>query len=73
MARPQEIDFIPDASNDRAALAVNILLFTECALLVKSEGTEITELRMNGKIRGLAVRKGTNLLERDTEVNACPR
>ena len=51
MARPQEIGFLWHASNDRAALAVNILFLIKCALLVKAEGTETTELRMRRRIR----------------------
>jgi hypothetical protein len=57
MARPQEIDYIWHASNDRAALAVNILFFIKCALLVKAETTETTELRVNLKIPRLSVRR----------------
>jgi hypothetical protein len=73
MASPQEIDFTPDASNDRAALAVNTLFLTKCALLVKAEGTETTELRMEAKIRRLSVRMSANLFACDTEVNALSR
>jgi len=56
MARPQEIDFIWHASNDRAAPAVNILFLIKCALLVKAQATETTELRANLKIPPLSVR-----------------
>jgi len=73
MARPQEIDFIWHASNDRAALPVNILFLIKCALLVKAEDAESTELRVNTKKLRLLARKGTNLLACNTEVNALSR
>jgi hypothetical protein len=73
MARPQEIDYIWHASNDRAALAVNILYFSKCALLVKSEATETTELRMEVKIQCLSVRMNANFSACRTEVNALSR
>ena len=73
MARPQEIDFIRDASNDRAALAVNILFLTTCALLVKAEATETTELRMEVEFPCLLVHMNTNFSACRTEVNAQSR
>jgi hypothetical protein len=73
MARPQEIDFIRDASNDRAALVVNIFFLIKCALLVKAEAAETTELRVNTKKLRLSVRKGANLLACNTEFNALSR
>jgi hypothetical protein len=73
MARPQEIDFIWHASNDRAALAVNILFFIKCALLVKAEGAESIELRVNTRKLRLSVRKGTKVFAVRTEFNALSR
>jgi hypothetical protein len=73
MARPQEISFIRHASNDRAALAVNILFFTKCALLVKAEGTETTELKVNLKIRRLSGQVNTNFFASRTELNSGSR
>jgi hypothetical protein len=73
MARPQEIGFIADASNDRAARTINILFFKKCALLVKAEGAETTELKVNLKIRRLSGRMNTNFFASRTELNAGSR
>ena len=73
MARPQEIDFIWHASNDRAAPAVNILFLIKCALLVKAEATEITELRTEVKFQYLSVHMNANFSACCTEVNAQSR